>query len=534
MKNRLLPPPVQILLILMLSFYSINLSAQSGQKWATGGNGTSSGDFLGTTNAMPLVFKTNNTEQIKVDVNGNIYFRSFVSAAPSLVLADQHGVLYKLPLPGSANVFLSGNGTFIDVAQYTGWKLAGNDMIFLPSGNLGIGTNSPHEKVDILGNLRVTGRIYVTDGITILGKASGEKFESDTMQTKVMQMDSTSVIVGETRVDGDGSYTGSLGLGITNPSEKLEVAGNIKASGTIYAGQLSIANGIIASGLSSNTVIKFQVPSGIAATINTDGQMGIGTQSPTEKLEVAGNVKVDGKMIVNRISTMDSVLYLGDSSIVIGTGWTSGNEFGGYRIYTKNSNNTLSGLAIGMNAFASSAPYAFAVGNFAKALKPQSVAIGKNMINTIENTFMIGFNTSPSITPTLFVGPAGVGSLTGNVGIGTTLTSNPNPYKLAVKGTIGAWEVIIENTSAAWSDFVFDKDYELLSLYDLEKYIAKNKHLPDVPSASEVQDKGINVAKMDATLLKKIEELTLYTIVQQKQIDLLIKKVETLEKNQKP
>ncbi len=119
----------------------------------------------------------------------------------------------------------------------------------------------------------------------------------------------------------------------------------------------------------------------------------------------------------------------------------------------------------------------------------------------------------------------------GNVGIGTTLENNPNNYKLAVNGTIGALEVIIENSSSTWSDYVFDKNYKILSLLELEKYITKNKHLPDVPSANEVKEKGIKVAEMDATLLKKIEEQTIYIIDLQKQIDELKKQIEIIKKN---
>ena len=74
-----------------------------------------------------------------------------------------------------------------------------------------------------------------------------------------------------------------------------------------------------------------------------------------------------------------------------------------------------------------------------------------------------------------------------------------------------------------WSDFVFDKDYSLMSLSKVEDYIRTNKHLPEIPSAGEVAKDGIDVASMDAKLLQKIEELTLYVIQQQKEIDELKK-----------
>jgi hypothetical protein len=102
---------------------------------------------------------------------------------------------------------------------------------------------------------------------------------------------------------------------------------------------------------------------------------------------------------------------------------------------------------------------------------------------------------------------------------------NPASHKLAVDGSIGARKVVI-NSPENWSDFVFDNDYSLRPLSAVESFIKKNKHLPDVPSEKEVKEKGINVADMQAVLLRKIEELTLYIIE-------LEKKMKHLDKSKK-
>lgn len=102
----------------------------------------------------------------------------------------------------------------------------------------------------------------------------------------------------------------------------------------------------------------------------------------------------------------------------------------------------------------------------------------------------------------------------GNIGIGT---SNTFGHKLAVNGSIIATEVIVKLYST-WPDYVFGKDYHLKSLSEIENYIKENKHLPDVPSDTEVKQNGINVAEMNSILLKKVEELTLYIIEQEKRI----------------
>lgn len=99
----------------------------------------------------------------------------------------------------------------------------------------------------------------------------------------------------------------------------------------------------------------------------------------------------------------------------------------------------------------------------------------------------------------------------GNVGIGT---ENPK-HKLDVLGIIRATEVKVET---GWADFVFDKDYKLPTLEEVESHIIEYKRLPDIPSEAEVKKDGIGLGEMQVKLLQKIEELTLYVIEQGKEI----------------
>lgn len=94
-------------------------------------------------------------------------------------------------------------------------------------------------------------------------------------------------------------------------------------------------------------------------------------------------------------------------------------------------------------------------------------------------------------------------------------------YKLFVKDGILTEKLKVANSDdyINWSDFVFDDDYKLMSLGNLESYIKTNRHLPEIPTAKEVAQDGIDVAAMDAKLLQKIEELTLYVIELKKEME---------------
>lgn len=84
-------------------------------------------------------------------------------------------------------------------------------------------------------------------------------------------------------------------------------------------------------------------------------------------------------------------------------------------------------------------------------------------------------------------------------------------------------------TTNDWSDLVFALSYQLKPLKEVEAFIKANRHLPEVPGADEVVKGGVNLGKMDATLLQKIEELTLYTIALEKEMTALKQKLITLE-----
>ena len=139
--------------------------------------------------------------------------------------------------------------------------------------------------------------------------------------------------------------------------------------------------------------------------------------------------------------------------------------------------------------------------------------------STTDNLF-IGSDVS---TPTFFVR----GMANGSVGIGTTQTGT---NRLAVEGTIAARRLVL-TLANPWPDYVFAPEYNLPSIAELERYILVYKHLPGISSAAEIEKDGLDVGSNQASLLQKIEELTLYLIQKDKQVAELTKRLEKLEKS---
>ncbi|MEX0273467.1 MAG: malectin domain-containing carbohydrate-binding protein [Flavobacteriaceae bacterium] len=114
---------------------------------------------------------------------------------------------------------------------------------------------------------------------------------------------------------------------------------------------------------------------------------------------------------------------------------------------------------------------------------------------------------------------------TGNVGIGT---STPGAYKLAVNGDIRAKKVKVE--TANWPDYVFTEAHDLPTLEEVRQHIAEKGHLPNIPSATEVEANGLDLGEMNRLLLEKLEELTLYILDQEKRMGFQEYRTEQLEK----
>lgn len=175
---------------------------------------------------------------------------------------------------------------------------------------------------------------------------------------------------------------------------------------------------------------------------------------------------------------------------------------------------------------------AFAIGRDVTVYAENAFAIGSglyssnhsaDLVNSKNNSLVIAFNHNVEARSTFFVGEPNISNASawddyGTVGIGTNDTKG---HTLGVRGDIIAEKMMVSLYSTPWPDYVFKPTYKLTPLSELEKEIKILGHLPHIPSADVIEKNGYDMAEMDAMLLRKVEELTLYIIELKKENDQL-------------
>jgi len=378
----------------------------------------------------------------------------------------------------------STNGGRFDIHNQTLNRAA---FSILPNNNIGIGTTTPTAKLD------VTGTFKLNDGSQGVGKVLTSDADGNASWQKLATPDWASLF---------NANSGNIGIGTTTPTAKLDVSGTFK----LNDGSQGIGK-VLTSDADGNASWQKLATPNWASLFNADsGNIGIGTTTPTAKLDVTGTFKLyDGSQGTGKVLTSDANGNASWQNLAT-PDWAS--------LFNANSGN------IGIGTTTPTAKLDV-TGTF--KLNDGSQGVGKVLTSdasgnaswqnqTANNGGWSTTNNNLSNTNS------------GNIGIGT---SNP-VAKLTVQGNILASSIkVAVPSSANWSDYVFAKEYQLQPLEEVEAFIKKNQHLPNVPSAAEMVKEGNDLGKTDAKLLEKIEELTLY-VIEMKKENVLMKK-ENLE-----
>ncbi|SFC65922.1 hypothetical protein SAMN04487891_1186 [Flagellimonas taeanensis] len=234
-----------------------------------------------------------------------------------------------------------------------------------------------------------------------------------------------------------------------------------------------------------------------------NGNVGIGTTSPSNKLEVNGTAGVQDALVIQKGSTYRIALNGTTNAYINGRNSLSENMF------TINSNGPsyFNGGNVGIGTTSPSNKLEVnGTAGVQDAIVIQKGSAYRIALNGTNDAYITGRNSSSESMFTINSnGPSYLNG--GNVGIGT---ASPDA-KLTVKGRVHAEEVKVD-LSVSGPDYVFKDGYDLKSLEEVQNYIKEHGHLPNIPSAKEMEANGIQLGEMNMKLLEKIEELTLYII----------------------
>lgn len=411
------------------------------------------------------------------------------------------------------------------------WQTSSGDLYF-NTGNVGIGTNAPDMKLSVFSDNQRIARLHYTGSTVISGFRTGRA----NSYADIVNLP-TGFGIGSCQLSGDlplstqnmdhidffiDNASGNVGIGTTIPNSKLDVVSGGQQlkllTGTNSSGYiLNIGlndDGVNLSNTSALRGFNFANATGSLLNLQSNGNIGIGTTTPSAKLDViSGGQQIklltgtnSSGYILNVGLNDDGVNLTNTSSI---RGFNFSNAAGSLLKMQSNGN-----IGIGTTTPSSKLDLVSG-GQQLKLLTGTNssdyilnIGLNDDGVNLTNTSSVRGFNFSNATGSLLRI------ASNGNIGIGTTPTA-----KLSVAGRVNAEELLLEDVQGA--DFVFEEDYDLRSLEETEEFIKANKHLPEIPSAAEMAEEGLEIKTMNILLLQKVEELTLHLIRMEKEIQTL-------------
>lgn len=386
-------------------------------------------------------------------------------------------------------------------------------MTILENGNVGIGLSDPQATLHVAGD-------FILDGnFTVNGDIIAENVKANNnVEAGVDVIAGNDVNAGNNVAASQDVTAGNDVIATNNVQAGGDLSGtNVNATNDVNAGNDVVAGGDVNG---ENLHANNDVTAG--GNIVADQDVGAGNDVTAINNLNAGNDVVAG----NNVSAL--------SDVTAGNDVTATNDVSaGQNISAGNNVNASNDLTAAHDVLAGNDVTADndlnAVNNVNAG---QDVLAGNNM--SANNDISAGNDMEAGndlrVANDLLVGNNGF--FDGQVAIGIADDNMPDGYRLYVADGILAERIKVAlKDSGDWADYVFEEDYELMPLAEVEAFVKKNKHLPGLPSANEVAANGIDVAQMDAMLLQKIEELTLYMLELKKENEALRKELDELKKS---
>ncbi len=346
-------------------------------------------------------------------------------------------------------------------------------------GNIGIGTTTPTERLQVSGRVRIDSTLVVSDSVNM---ASSARVGEDLKVEGNLYLPNIPVLstINEEYI----LFTNSEGL-----TEKSSVT---ELNRILYSKHCSAVGGVVQSPTWANGPNKLfsECP---------EVKVGIGTTTPSRNLDVIGDIKAYSHIWAN-------------GSLSVGADL---NPFS--KCFIANTNRT---AAIQASTVGNVKPYQrliyFEYDNAdTKIMEVVNTATGRTPFALKADGAM---DIDNGVTNTLHLGTDGMFSISNNT---------RKTFVVEASGLTRARKIKVD--ADVWADYVFEPDYKLMPLADVESFLKEHKHLPSIPSEKVMKEEGIDLAEMNVKMMEKIEELTLYLIQQNKELEKMKAELQTLK-----